>query len=242
MNYYAYMVRRTNVTNVFDRTARKALLEYDGIVVESVNRTYDGKEVWSMVLFNKSTDSFNRAESVNIVPMFIVKEGKSQKNPGWDNSALSKRFRWWDDMAVEANSPEDYEGYVMHFTTIISESSFGTSVRAKPTKKLGRIGGDELAALKDKLKGLRDSANAKRANDIVDATPAASLSFTDEEVSELVSIFNGKSEEEAQNRAFRSTVLGDMAKNAVFTGAAGATLLGNGKLTLDEEGKYKAVE
>ena len=211
----------------------KKAMNFKGVIAESTIRTIEGKDIWSITVYNEDTGEFGRAESVNDV---------DPSSGGYVRSGLYKRITSYHKLGIKPNTIEDFEGWQCDFEVKVSDWEFegrsGTSVKTFPTKKHGKVEADVLAGLKSKLADLRAKARQGGGGFTAATTSAAPRAELDRDtISLLLSLYDGRTDDEVQGEAF-SRNLDPILLNMVSTGSAAQHLIGSGLLDLDEEGKY----
>lgn len=222
-----------------DEAEIKKAQHFTGTVVESVERIMDdGKEIWSMVVFNEDQQEFRRAESVN---------NTSPSSRGYLSSSLYARITAWHKAGIKPTTVAGFEGWRMEFDIKAKnyeiDGNAGVSVKALPTKRLGMVEPAELQALKEKLAASRTSARQGSGGVAANIQPqqqqASALSEAD--IATLLALYDGKDDDAVQAAAF-SAGLPPALQNLISTGSMAQQLIGKNLLDSDDDGRYHRVQ
>ena len=212
-------------------------LTFTGVVVESMTHTpekgFNGAapdELWKITWFNRNTGKFQPLFGENIKVV-------DPESNGFAASGMRKRLQSWWDISVDYRDAQEWEGLEADVKVTIKDYDQGTSVRVNPVKKVGRVGPQELARLKAQLVTEREKAQQNKGGgggDAATKATQAAADLSDEDVTTLVSIYVGRTNEEAQVAAAKAK-LSTTLLNAVATGAAAQELIGRGVLDIDAD-------
>lgn len=211
---------------VFDKKEITKALKFRGVVVESVivPATDQIPERWRMTIYNRQTGQFNREDVREVDPT----------SRGYTRSALYERWSAWDRQGVNPSNAEGYEGYEMDFDTKIVEFNGNVATRSLPTGKVGKVSSSELATLKAQLQAIRSQQTTQP------PTPTHTERVAEEDLDALLALYAGKTDEEVIGEAFRTGLPLSITK-LVTSGEAVRILMGQGRLDIDEEGRYQAT-
>lgn len=225
---------------VLDADEIKKAMNFRGVIVESVEQTFDGKEVWGITLYDRGQDTFRRTERVNNVEPHSM---------GYPASALKKRIDAYHkkEVNIKPTALAGFEGWECDFEVTTAEYTMngekGTSVKTYPVRRVGRIEQAELDILKARLLAERERARGGSASaSPTSARPAASADLTPEQVDTLLNLYNGRTDEEVQAEAFRMNLEPHL-YNLVTSGTAAQMLIGRSLLDITDDDKFfKVVE
>lgn len=197
---------------------------FTGVLVESVERiSRDGQERWYWAIYNVDTGAFVYDSVKNLDPT----------KRGWAQSGIAKRLVAARKLGINGDLAA-FEGHQCEFSVVYDTFGTVTVARTIPTAYKGRVSTTELATLKASLVKVRAEAEAKYGEASHTPTEAA---LDDDTVEALLELYDGATEEEAQATALRGGFSVDI-RNAVVTGDGLRVLMGQGRLTLDDGGRF----
>ena len=206
-------------------------MKFTGVVVRSETKQFADNEAWNIWIYNRGTDHFVK-QSATLV---------DEDSENYNKSTLSFVRRAFGKAGTPTKATEDVVGFEYEFEVQVRDLEIRgapvTSVRYVPVRKIGAASTEELATLDAKLTAQFASKTQATATSTFSATP---VSINPDMVDALLTLFDGKTEDEAKAAAYKSKALDTDTVNAVVLGSAATALIGKSLLTLDTEtGRYE---